>query len=73
MFDSDLIEEVLNKNQKLCQFSFTDPMIFLLTLWTTYGRLTATDNEVIEAAKAANAHDFISGPEAYNSFLGEKS
>lgn len=38
-----------------------------------YGNLTATDDEVIEAAVAANAHDFISEmPEEYNSLIGEK-
>ncbi|MFN8445783.1 MAG: ABC transporter transmembrane domain-containing protein [Caldilineaceae bacterium] len=38
-----------------------------------YGRLNATDVEVIEAAKAANAHDFIIAmPEGYNSIVGER-
>lgn len=38
-----------------------------------YGNLDASDNDVIEAAKAANAHDFISAmPEEYNSMIGEK-
>ncbi len=35
-----------------------------------YGRLDATDEECIEAAKLANAHDFISRlPEGYNTLL----
>ncbi len=35
-----------------------------------YGRLDATDEECIEAAKLANAHDFISRlPEGYNTML----
>ncbi len=35
-----------------------------------YGRLDATDEECIEAAKLANAHDFISRlPEGYNTYL----
>ena len=35
-----------------------------------YGRLDATDEECIEAAKTANAHDFISRlPEGYNTML----
>lgn len=35
-----------------------------------YGRLDATDEECIEAAKIANAHDFISRlPEGYNTML----
>ena len=38
-----------------------------------YGRPTASDDEVIEAAKAANAHEFIMQlPDGYASFLGEK-
>jgi len=38
-----------------------------------YGKLTATDDEIIEAAKSANAHDFISGfPKGYDTIVGEK-
>ena len=38
-----------------------------------YGRAKATDEEVINAAEAANAHDFIMGlPENYQSRLGER-
>jgi len=38
-----------------------------------YGRLDATDEEVIEAAKAASAHDFIQSlPEGYDTLLGER-
>ncbi len=38
-----------------------------------YGRPEASDEEVIAAAKAAFAHDFISAlPEGYASFLGER-
>lgn len=38
-----------------------------------YGNLDASDDEVINAAKAANAHDFISAmPEGYHSMIGEK-
>jgi ATP-binding cassette subfamily B protein len=38
-----------------------------------YGRPDASDAEVIEAAKAAFAHDFISAlPDGYRSFLGER-
>jgi len=39
-----------------------------------YGRLDATDAEVIEAAKAAYAHDFIAAlPEGYDTDLGERA
>ena len=38
-----------------------------------YGRLDASDDEVIEAARAANAHDFIAAlPEGYETRLGER-
>jgi subfamily B ATP-binding cassette protein MsbA len=38
-----------------------------------YGKLDATDQEIEEAAKAANAHDFImSFPDRYNSIIGER-
>lgn len=38
-----------------------------------YGKLDATDEEVIEAARAANAHDFIAGFEnGYQTLVGER-
>ncbi len=38
-----------------------------------YGNPTATDEEVIAAAKLAHAHEFISGfPEGYETFVGER-
>ena len=38
-----------------------------------YGRLDATDDEVIEAAKAAQAHGFITeAPDGYHSLVGER-
>lgn len=38
-----------------------------------YGKLTATPEEVIEASKRANAHDFIMGfPEGYDTLVGER-
>lgn len=38
-----------------------------------YGKLTSTPEEVIEAAKRANAHDFImSFPEGYDTLVGER-
>ena len=38
-----------------------------------YGRLDATDEEVIEASKKAYAHDFISElPEGYDTLVGER-
>jgi ATP-binding cassette subfamily B protein len=38
-----------------------------------YGRLDATDAEVMEAAKKAHAHDFISKlPDGYQTMVGER-
>lgn len=38
-----------------------------------YGRPNATDEEVIEAAKKANAHDFITAlPEGYHTDIGQR-
>jgi len=38
-----------------------------------YGRMDATDEEIAEAAKAANAHDFIQAlPEGYDTLVGER-
>ena len=38
-----------------------------------YGRLDATEEEMIEAAKAANAHDFIMAfPKQYETIVGER-
>ncbi len=38
-----------------------------------YGRLTATEEEMIQAAKAARVHDFIMDlPEGYSTWIGER-
>ncbi|NHN33745.1 ABC transporter ATP-binding protein [Paenibacillus agricola] len=38
-----------------------------------YGKPDATEEEVIEAAKHANAHEFIMGfPEGYNAYIGQR-
>lgn len=38
-----------------------------------YGKLSASDEEIMEAAKKANAHQFITGfPEAYETVVGER-
>lgn len=38
-----------------------------------YGNLDASDEEIIEAAKNANAHEFIMGlPDGYNTYIGQR-
>ena len=51
------------------------PILFSQNVWRNirYGNVDATDEQVIAAAKAAHAHEFIMAlPEGYNSFLGER-
>ena len=50
------------------------PSLFSTNAWDNirYGRPDATNEEVVAAAKAAYAHDFLEAlPEGYNSFLGQ--
>jgi ATP-binding cassette subfamily B protein len=50
-------------------------LLFSATIWENiaYGKPNATDAEVIAAAKAANAHGFITEfPEGYNTRVGER-
>ena len=52
-----------------------EPILFHRSLMDNirYGRLDATDDEVIEAAKKAHCHDFITAlPEAYATHVGER-
>jgi len=52
-----------------------EPLLFSGTLADNirYGRLEATDDDVMEAARAANAHDFISAlPHGYGTLIGER-
>lgn len=52
-----------------------DPMLFHRTLLENirYGKLEASDEEVKEAARLANAHEFIEElPQGYDSLVGER-
>ena len=52
-----------------------DPLLFSGTIEENirYGRLDASAEQIRDAARAANAHDFIEGlPAAYNTVLGER-
>jgi ATP-binding cassette, subfamily B, bacterial len=52
-----------------------EPLLFSGTILENirYGRLEATDDEVMAAARAANAHEFITAlPDGYRTELGER-
>ncbi|MGB9597347.1 MAG: ABC transporter ATP-binding protein, partial [Candidatus Poribacteria bacterium] len=52
-----------------------DPFLFNDTVKANiaYGKIGTTDEEIIEAAKAANAHDFIMElPKGYDTIVGER-
>ena len=76
-----LIDEIDIRDLKLsslrAQISVVlqEPMLFSGTIAENirYGRLEASMDEIAEAAKAANAHDFISRlPDGYQTELGER-
>jgi len=52
-----------------------EPLLFSGTIEENirYGRLEASDEDIVAAARAANAHDFIEGlPQGYETVLGER-
>ncbi len=52
-----------------------ETMLFSTTVWENirYGRLDATEEEIVQAAKDANAHDFIMAlPKGYDTKIGER-
>ncbi|ETN69482.1 ABC transporter, ATP-binding protein, partial [Necator americanus] len=52
-----------------------EPVLFATSIEENirYGRPAATDQEVMEAAQLANAHDFINSfPEGYKTIVGER-
>jgi ABC-type multidrug transport system fused ATPase/permease subunit len=59
------------------QFSVVaqEPLLFSASIADNirYGRLDATHEEIVAAAQAANAHDFVSAlPDGYDTVLGER-
>ena len=56
-------------------FLFQEPTLFATSIWENirYGRPDATDIEVMEAARSANAHEFIANfPNGYDTVVGER-
>ena len=71
----DLRDVELESYRSQLGYVIQEPLMFNTTVLENirYGRLDATDQEVIEAAKAANAHDSIEAlPDGYETRLGEK-
>jgi ATP-binding cassette subfamily B protein/subfamily B ATP-binding cassette protein MsbA len=68
-------ELTLKSLRKQISMVLQEPLLFSGSIAENirYGRLDATREEIIEAAKAANAHDFIMRlPHKYDTVLGER-
>lgn len=73
--DQDIAHATQGSLRSNIAFVPQEAVLFHRTLMDNirYGRLTATDEEVIEAAKKAHAHEFISAlPDTYQTFVGER-
>lgn len=71
----DLRELDLESVRSLIGIVTQETILFNDTVWNNiaYGRAEATEEEVIRAAEAANAHDFIRNlPEGYATRVGER-
>ncbi len=71
----DIRELGLNSLRSQLSLVLQEPLLFSGSIMDNirYGRLEATDDEVMDAARAANAHDFIMRlPEQYRTELGER-
>ncbi|MDM5331942.1 ABC transporter ATP-binding protein [Ureibacillus composti] len=73
LFDGVNVQHLKRKTlREQMAFVLQEPYLFEATVYENirYGRLDATDEEVIEAAKKANAHDFIMKlPNGYQTVL----
>src|SRR5262249_22986081 len=71
----DLRDITLSSLREQVSMVLQEPLLFSDTLGENirYGRLDASDEAIVDAAKAANAHEFISAlPHAYGTLLGER-
>jgi ATP-binding cassette, subfamily B, bacterial len=71
----DLREYQLESIRRQISIVLQDSVLFATTVRENiaYGELGATENEVIAAAKLANAHEFIMAmPQGYETILGER-
>lgn len=73
--DVDIRDLTLASLRAQISIVLQEPLLFTGTIEDNirYGRLDATDDDVVAAAKAANAHDFIMKlPRKYRTKLGER-
>jgi ABC-type multidrug transport system fused ATPase/permease subunit len=71
----DIRKYSLSSLRKRISVVTQDPVLFVGSIRENiqYGRLEASDEEIIHAAKAANAHEFIMRlPDQYDSTVGER-
>lgn len=71
----DIRELTLKSLREQISIVLQEPLLFSGTIAENirYGRLEATQDEIIAAARAANAHDFIMRlPQKYETVLGER-
>jgi ABC-type multidrug transport system fused ATPase/permease subunit len=71
----DVRELTLDDLRRQVSIVLQEPLLFSMSIRDNirYGRLDASDAEIEEAARAANAHDFISRlPSGYETVLGER-
>jgi ATP-binding cassette subfamily B protein/subfamily B ATP-binding cassette protein MsbA len=74
VFDKSIVNE-LNEARALISYVPQTPYLFAGTVKEniSYGREGVSDEEIVEAAKAANAHEFIEKLEkGYDSLIGER-
>jgi len=75
LFGQDVVDWPVEQLREQIGVVTQEPVIFAASAMENirYGRLDATDDEVVQAARTAHAHGFISAlPEGYDSFLGER-
>lgn len=73
--DQDIKQVTQDSLRSQISFVPQDPILFHRSLLENirYGRLDATDEEVIATAKLANCHEFIMNlPDKYETFVGER-
>ena len=73
--NQDIKELTINSVRSSIALVSQEPILFDMSIRDNilYGKPDSTNNEVIEAAKAAAAHDFINElPDKYNTVVGEK-